>query len=281
MSALIAFETAARHASFKKAAVELNVTPAAISHQVKSLEQELRITLFHRYHRGVELTELGAYLLVALQRSFEGINDALDQLRARTSKAAVTIRVTTAVSSLWLMPRLAEFWRTHGHVSVAQIVNDTDQDHNDCDLSIHYADMSKDKGDCRVLFHDRIAALCSPRFAAAHAIQSIGELAKLPLIHMEAGNTGWTSWKDWFASLGYTGPIRVDHRVNNYLIALQAAQDDMGVVLGWDGLTHELVSSGRLVPLLPIDISSPQDFYVKLHSQASKPAQQLFNWLGQ
>src|SRR5690554_3383497 len=104
MSALVAFEAAARHVGFKAAARELNVTPAAISHQVKALETELRCQLFHRNHRGVELTETGAYLLVALQRGFEAMGDAVDQLRRRSNRASVTIAVTTAVSSLWLTP---------------------------------------------------------------------------------------------------------------------------------------------------------------------------------
>ena len=88
MSALVAFETAARHVGFKAAARELNVTPAAISHQVKALETELGTPLFHRHHRGVELTETGAYLLVALQRGFETMAEAVDQLRHRSNRAS-------------------------------------------------------------------------------------------------------------------------------------------------------------------------------------------------
>ena len=279
MSSLISFEAAARHVSFKAASKELNVTPAAISHQVKALEQELRCTLFRRYHRGVELTETGAYLLISLQRGFEHMNDALDQLRARTPKVSVMIRATTAVSSLWLTPRLAQFWKSHGHISVAQIVSDSDQHQPDCDLSIHYGDMSRETGTCRALFHDHITALASPQFVQKHKVEAISDLAKIPLIHLDSAESSWTDWHGWCSALGYTGPLKNSHRVNNYVIALQAAQDDMGAVLGWDGLTRTFIDSGKLVRILPDSVASPQDFFVKLHPQASERAKQVYDWL--
>lgn len=281
MSMLVSFEAAARHVSFKVAAQELNVTPAAVSHQVKALERELGLALFRRHHRGVDLTETGAYLLVALQRGFEGMSEALDQLRARSTRASVTIHATTAVSSLWLTPRLAQFWKTHGQISIAQSVDDTARQAEDCDLAIRYGDISKDSGTCRVLFRDRIMILGSPRFARQHSIDDLSDLARLPLIHLDAAETGWTDWQDWCRALGYSGPLRNSHRVNNYVIALQAAQDDMGAVLGWGGLTRAILASGRLVPLLPLSIPSPLDFYVKLQPHASERAKLVFKWLAE
>lgn len=277
--ALIAFEAAARNAGFKVAAAELNVTPAAVSQQVKALEQELGRPLFRRYHRGVELTGAGAYLFVALQRGFEGINEAMEQLRAEVGRSAIMIRSTTAVSALWLTPRLAQFWKSYQHISVSQIVSDVDRSASDCDLSIHYGDMSKETGTCHAIFHDRILALGGPRFARRHKVATVAELAALPLIHLEAPESGWTDWREWVRALGYTGPLKTTHRVNNYMIALQAAEDDMGAVLGWEGLTAGLIESGRLVRLLPESVPSPQDFYVKLHSQSSNRARLVFDWL--
>ena len=276
---LISFEAAARHVSFKTAAAELNVTPAAISHQVKSLEQELNCSLFRRHHRGVELTESGAYLLVGLQRGFEGISEALQQLRSQYDRSGVTIRSSTAVSSLWLTPRLAQFWKSYGHISVTQVVTDLGFDTSKCDLSIFYGDASQEKARCHVLFRDRIMALGSPRFMEQNGITCIQDLARVPLIHLDAPGTGWTDWREWTNQLGYDGPVNSAHRVNNYTIALQAAQDDMGAVLGWEGLTSELVASGKLVSLLPQAISSPLDFYVALHNTASDRAKLVYQWL--
>lgn len=277
--ALIAFEAAARNAGFKTAARELNVTPAAVSQQVKALEQELGRMLFRRYHRGVELTGTGAYLFVALQRGFEGINEAMEQLRAQAGRGAIMIRSTTAVSALWLTPRLAQFWKSYQHISVSQIVSDDDRSASDCDLSIHYGDMTKESGTCQAIFHDRILALGGRRFAHQNRIETVADLAALPLIHLEAPESGWTDWRDWARALGYSGPLKTAHRVNNYMIALQAAEDDMGAVLGWEGLTAGLVESGRLVRLLPDSVPAPQDFYIKLHNQSSDRARLVFDWL--
>ncbi|MEX0284144.1 MAG: LysR substrate-binding domain-containing protein [Paracoccaceae bacterium] len=279
IGSLVSFEAAARTVSFKQAAEELNVTPAAVSHQVKALEQDLQCKLFNRHHRGVELTESGAYLLVALQRGFEGIDEAVSQLRGHRNRSAVTIKSTTAVSSLWLTPRLAQFWKTHGHISVAQVVSDQDNDGSNCDLSIHYGDLSRETGTCRALFHDEIMALCSPRFAEQNAITDISDLSRIPLIHLDAPESDWTDWRAWAKALGFDRELGSAHRVNNYVIALQAAQDDMGAVLGWDGLTRELIQSGQLVQLLPNTVTSPLDFYVKLHNQSSDRAALVFRWL--
>jgi len=279
MSALVAFEAAARHVSFKEAARELNVTPAAVSHQIKALEAGLHCALFQRHHRGVELTETGAYLLVALQRGFEAMNDAVNQLRRRSERPSVTIRVTTAVSSLWLTPKLAQFWKAHGDISVAQIVSDTGQSPADCDLSISYGQMARETGTCSILFHDLIMALGSPRFASAHKVERVEELATLPLIHFESNVAGWTDWQGWFRALGYSGPVRNTHRVNNYVIALQAARDDMGAVLGWVSLTKAYLDTGELVPLVPHQVETAEDFYVKLHPHASRRARLVYDWL--
>lgn len=279
MHALVCFEAAARHQGFKRAASELHVTPAAISHQVKGLEAELGRELFRRHHRGVELTESGAYLLLALQKGFEGISDSITQLRTQQSQAAVTISATTAVSSLWLTPRLAAFWRRHAAISVAQIVSDLAVPRSQWDLSIKYGDISKEDVECRVLFRDRIMALGSPRFAEENGIRDMENLLRAPLIHLEAEDTGWTGWREWCEKLGYPRPRAHGFSVNNYIIALQAAQDDMGAILGWESLTTPLIESGKLVRLVAEDIPSPQDFYIRINPRASGRAMLLCDWL--
>ncbi|MEM6987242.1 MAG: LysR family transcriptional regulator [Pseudomonadota bacterium] len=279
MSALKSFEAAARHMSFKAAARELNVTPAAVSHQIKALEQELRFKLFDRHHRGVELTETGAYLFVVLQRSFESMRDAIDQLRSRATQASVSIHTTSAVSSLWLTPRLGEFWRANGHISVGQYLSDDTTERHQVDLSIKYGDITADSGTRRILFKDRISALGSPEFARQYSSGKISGVGKMPLIHLDTPNSQWTTWEEWARSLHYAGGLRTAHRVNNYLIALQAALDGIGAVLGWEGLTGQYLATGRLVKVLPFTISSSLDFYVKLHNEDSPDARVLFDWL--
>ncbi|MCZ7676374.1 MAG: hypothetical protein M5U35_11545 [Roseovarius sp.] len=98
-------------------------------------------------------------------------------------------------------------------------------------------------------------------------------------MHFDSGVAGWTDWRGWFRALGHDGPINNSHRVNNYVIALQAARDDMGAVLGWVGLTRSYIDSGQLVPLVPDEIETVEDFYVKLQPHASDRARLVHDWL--
>lgn len=279
MTALICFEAAARNSSFKKAAQEMNVTPAAVSHQIKALEADLGCMLFQRRHRSVELTEKGAFLFLAIQRGFEAVSDGVSQLRTRTETVDVTIATSTAISSLWLTPKMPGFWKLHPEITVSQIISDVPVHHSRCDLSVHYGDARSDDADVRELFRDHIVALGTRRFAAEHSIHSVDDLLRVPLVHLSGEDTGWTTWADWFAALDRPSPKGRKFHVNNYMIALQAAQDDVGAVLGWDGLVGELMRDGRLVRLVPEGIPSPGVFYLKTHPRASAKARLFANWL--
>lgn len=278
MTALICFEAAARNASFKKAAQEMNVTPAAVSHQIKALETDLECSLFLRRSRGVELTEKGAFLFLAIQRGLETISEAVTQIRDRQEKVDVTIRTTTAVSALWLTPKISAFWKIHPAITVSQIVSDIPGTGR-CDLSVHYGDPQENGIEYRTLFQDRIVALGTPAFAAEHGIHGVEDLLKAPLIHMCNEEAGWTTWADWFLALGRPLPKGRNFYVNNYMIALQAAQDDVGAVLGWDGLVGSLMQDGRLVRLVADSVRSPVPFHLKIHPKATSKARLFADWL--
>ncbi|MCA1494631.1 LysR family transcriptional regulator [Ensifer sp. NBAIM29] len=278
MTALICFEAAARNASFKKAAQEMNVTPAAVSHQIKALETDLECSLFLRRSRGVELTEKGAFLFLAIQRGLETISEAVTQIRDRQEKVDVTIRTTTAVSALWLTPKISAFWKIHPAITVSQIVSDIPGTGR-CDLSVHYGDPQENGIEYRTLFQDRIVALGTPAFAAEHGIRGVEDLLKAPLIHMCNEEAGWTTWADWFLALGRPLPKGRNFYVNNYMIALQAAQDDVGAVLGWDGLVGSLMQDGRLVRLVADSVRSPVPFHLKIHPKATSKARLFADWL--
>ncbi|MCA1444247.1 LysR family transcriptional regulator [Ensifer sp. IC4062] len=279
MTALICFEAAARNASFKKAAQEMNVTPAAVSHQIKALETDLGCNLFLRRSRGVELTEKGAFLFLAIQRGFEAISEAVTQIRDRPETVDVTIRTTTAVSSLWLTPKISAFWKIHPNITVSQITSDVPGMTGRCDLSIHYGDPQENGVEYRKLFQDRIVALGTPAFAAQYGISRVEDLLKAPLIHMSNEENGWTTWADWFSALRHPLPKGRSFSVNNYMIALQAAQDDVGAVLGWDGLVESLMQGGRLVQLVADAIPSPVPFHLKIHPKATSKARLFADWL--
>lgn len=279
ITALICFEAAARKSSFKAAAQEINVTPAAVSHQIKALEQDLGCMLFHRRYRGVELTEKGAFLMIALQRGFETISDAVLQLRENPEAVDVTIRSSAAISALWLTPRISAFWRVNPDITVSQIISDVPGTPGRHDLSIRY-DSPQDNGEeWHQLFRDTILALGSERFRNQQGIRSLDDLMTAPLIHLRSEENAWTTWPEWFATLGRSAPHGRSLYVNNHMIALQSAEDGMGAVLGWTGLLGTLLDSGRLVRLVPDSIVSPQPFYLTIHPRASGKARMFADWL--
>ncbi|MDS9469851.1 LysR substrate-binding domain-containing protein [Paracoccus sp. MBLB3053] len=279
ITALLSFEAAGRHLSFKLAAKETNVTPAAVSHQIKALEQDLGCAMFIRRHRGVELTEKGAFLLITLQRALETISDSVTQLRESTDKVDVTIRATTAVSSLWLTPKIGAFWKVYPDISVSQIISDVPGSAGKYDLSIRYAMPQQDDEEWRPLFQDRILALGSEAFRQQHDIRHASDLMNVPLIHMRSEENDWTGWSDWFRALGLAAAKGRSMHVNNHMIALQAAQDDVGAVLGWERLLGDRLGQMGLVRLVPESLPSPAGFHLTIHSRASAKARLFADWL--
>lgn len=275
---LACFESAARNLSFKLASAELNVTPAAVSHRIKALEQELGQPLFNRQYRGVELTEAGALLFVSLQRSFGMMSDSVARIRARHNRTGVSIAATTAMSGLWLTPRLADFWNRYPGIAISQDIHDSGRAQG-VDLSLHYGDPELEDDETRLLFKDRILALGTPQFARTHGIRTLSDLAQAPLIHTESGANGWTDWPEWFASLQRPAPHGPGFYLNNYLISLRAAENHIGAVLGWEGLLGSYLDSGRLVPLVPEAMESPHPFYLRIHGRASANALLFADWL--
>ncbi|PIB25894.1 transcriptional regulator [Amylibacter kogurei] len=261
---LKSFECAARCGSIKDAATELFVTPGAVSHQVKALEQELGVQLFTRRHRAIELTPEGWMLKDALSRGFFDMSRAIKSVQLRADPNSVTIGATTAVSSLWLTPRISKFWRDHGEITINQQVRDRPFTRPvSLDLIIEYRVSTPDEPH-DVLFNDVLLPLCSPGFNHSPEPQ-LNNLAAMPLIHLDAKETNWTSWRNWFDSLQYDGDLSTRHRVNNYTIALQLAKDGQGVVLGWQRLVAPLLDAGELVVLGRYKSAAPGRFYL-IHS---------------
>ena len=144
---------------------------------------------------------------------------------------------------------------------------------------IHYGNPQEEGVEYRNLFQDHIVALGTPGFIAEHRIAGLDDLLKAPLIYSSGEETDWTTWSDWFAALAWPVPKGRGFHVNNYMIALQAAQDDVGAVLGWDGLVGSLMREERLVKLVPESVPSPKAFYLKIHPRASSQARLFSDWL--
>ncbi|RZO42063.1 MAG: LysR family transcriptional regulator [Rhodobacteraceae bacterium] len=273
------FEAAGRLKSFKDAADELHVTPGAVSHQIRSLEQELDMKLFLRESRAVNLTPEGKDLFEVVSSSLNEIGQTVKKLRELNETQHISIGSTTAVLSMWLSQKIAQFWREYGHIQINQEVRDRPfRRPLSLDMIVEYSTNPPEETS-NILFEDTLLPLCSPEFEGKN-ISRLEQLSKSYLIHLDAKDTNWTSWANWFETLDYNGDISVRHRVNNYAIALQLAQDGMGVVLGWRHLVKPLIESGSLIPLTKYEIAAPGKFYLVQSKGNQKKYSKIFSeWL--
>ena len=273
------FEAAGRLKSFKDAADELHVTPGAVSHQIRSLEQELDMKLFLRESRAVNLTPEGKDLFEVVSSSLNEIGQTVKKLRELNETQHISIGSTTAVLSMWLSQKIAQFWREYGHIQINQEVRDRPfRRPLSLEMIVEYSTNPPEETS-KILFEDTLLPLCSPEFEGKN-ISKLEQLSKSYLIHLDAKDTNWTSWANWFETLDYNGEISVRHRVNNYAIALQLAQDGMGVVLGWRHLVKPLIESGSLIPLTKYEIAAPGKFYLVQSKGNQKKYSKIFSeWL--
>ncbi len=283
LTSLAAFEASARHLSFKRAAHELNVTPGAVSRQIKALEADIGLPLFQRVHRGVVLTADGTKLYNILAQGFSQISQTYQDIRNRERRASVTIGATTAFASLWLMPRLGGFARTHPEITLNHVISDRAHElrTSEVDIRVRYGKGVWPDERALKLFDDRIYPVCGPDFAEAHPTNDLDGITKLPLLVMDGVDPEWTDWTEWFQRLGQTPQNLDTRRFNNYFIALQAAQDNLGVVLGWNSLVKPLVAAGKLTRLTGLEITAPGAFYVTTNASRNLTghSQILMDWL--
>ena len=283
LTALAAFEAAARHRSMTRAAAELNVTIGAVSRQIRQLESYVGEPLLRRERRGVEASPKGNELYGVLSASFSQISQTLQHIKTTQSSTAVTVGASTAVASLWLMKRIGDFWRAHPDVTVNHLVSDNANDlrRSEVDLRIRYGFGSWPDESAHFLFRDHLIPVCGRRFLREHANTSIDALAKAPLLNMDQLDPSWTTWEEWFRLVGRPVERLQGRHANNYTSILNAAADNQGVALGWSGLIAPLLKDGSLVRFGKSEVLAPGAFYVTWndHRTLSKAAELLKAWL--
>ncbi len=281
LTQLASFEAAARHGSFKQAGNELNVTSSAVSHQIRGLENDLSTDLFQRRNRSVKLTPAGEQLFAALETSFAEIGKNCEELRALGAQSTVTIAATTAVSALWLSPRISRFLKENPEYRVNQELNDNPSKIRDrAHLQIHYG-QPRGREDGQELFRDELVPVASAEFSKRYNVLNLPALARMPLIELVTDERGWTSWPDWFSELGYLGEINYSQKINNYLSALQAARDGAGAVLGWRQLLKPMLDRGELVVVTDYVLPAKQSFFLSSweEDKLNDAAKTMREWL--
>ncbi len=283
LTGLNTFDACARHRSFTAAAVELGVTLGAVSRQVKALEKELDCALFQRHHRGVELTAAGIELFQVLSAGFQQIGSLCRELKSRARSADVVIGTTTSFASLWLMPRLGAFWQRYRDVNLSHAISDNPNDAGfmNADIRVRYGD-GKWRGERAThLFDDRIYPVCGRALAAEHEFVHPADLLRFPLLQLDSVDPAWTGWDAWLAQWDCDLSRANFRRFNNYVVALHAAEENQGIVLGWHSQVDGLIARGDLVRLGDFEIAAPGSYYLTWDAQRSLPpaALCLRDWL--
>jgi LysR family transcriptional regulator, glycine cleavage system transcriptional activator len=289
LNGLRAFEAAARHLSFARAAEELHVSPAAVSHQIRTLEDQLGVQLFRRLNRAVVLTEAGALAFPGIRGGFEELRRALRQLDKRAGgERVVVVTVAPAFASKWLVPRLAAFIARYPEIDlrIGTTMATVDLASGQADVAVRY-NLGNNDGLVSDKLLDEVATpMCRPELLdGSPPLQKPADLANHTLIHDDSlarvwpGTPGWTKWlaRAGLPDLNASGGPHFEHSDH----CIDAAIAGSGVVLGRKTMARRDLELGYLVAPFDIDIPFPGSMYsVTTLEKASNPNVRAFrDWL--
>jgi LysR family glycine cleavage system transcriptional activator len=283
LSALRVFEAAARHASFQKAATELNLTASAVSHAIQTLENWLGVALFHRGARGLKLTSAGETYAPLVNQALTILAKATDRIPGRKASGTLAISSAPTFANKMLLPLLDKF---AAEFSDVRVTIDTSRRRVDLtldnfDIAIRFAPTKKPAPDWTLLAEETLLPVCSPFFKKKLGQQAdLDALLRAPLIHVTSTST---DWEYWFATNKIEPPpsIETGLRVDTFQMGYDAAARGLGVVLGRSPLIDDEIASGRLVALAGKPIPSGDAYWlVTPETDFQKPEVRLFrNWL--
>lgn len=293
LNALRTFEAVARLKSFTKAADELSVTRAAVSHQIKNLEEYVGFSLFERHTRSISLTPAGEVALPKLREGFNNISDAVHLMTSHLSNENISVWMAPSFASKWLVPKLHTFSSRYPEIdmqlhAVSGLI-DTTEDNSysmedlfrseDADVVIRFG--SGDYPGCTVhkLFSVKAVPLCSPELLnnPDKPLKKPEDLIHHTLLHDNTAYKGRPQWSEWLKQEGIKG---INHerglKFNHNSLALDSAIDGQGVLLGIEALARKDINEGRLC--IPFDISLPlkMSYYV-IHPESVDSNQHAVN----
>jgi len=276
------FEVAARHLSLSAAASELNVTPAAVSQQVRLLELRLGEKLFVRHARGLRLTLAGEALVPVCRESFERLDTALAELFGDRGKQQLVIRVSLGFARQWLLERLAGFARKHPEIPIRLVTTVWAGEPLDSSVDV---DIRLTAGpipgmQSHQLTHDAVFPVCSPGLAKAPPrLRRPSDLRHRSLLTTIGFAEGW---RHWFAAAGIDPePSATRLEFDSMRLALEMAALGHGVALARSSYAEDLLRAGRVKPLFNVRISASDNVYMTLARglEGSSPAVQFRDWI--
>ncbi len=292
LTALRAFEAAARHLSLTKAADELHVTAGALSHQIRGLEELLGVQLFERRVRSIALTDAGKLLYPGLQTGFTHIREAVARLGRANNDRVLVVSTPPGLTSKWLAPRLYRFASAHPDIDarISSTLSNANFQTDGVDVAVRNLPLVPPRDPALVV--ERLVELafipvCSPQFLATHGpLDTPAALAHAPLIHDDTlvGRAHIASWDDWFKAAGVDdADSSRGLRFNSADHALDATGEGAGVLLTHDLLAYDDLRMGRLVIPFRLSLRSERGyFFVCPTNRQDHPHVQAFrSWIKQ
>jgi LysR family transcriptional regulator of beta-lactamase len=277
LNALRASEASARHHSFTRAAIELCVTQAAVSHQVKNLEAQLGVTLFRRLPRGLMVTEEGEALLPVVRDSFDRIGETLDRFKEGHLREVLAVGAVGTFAVGWLLPRLSAFHEQAPFVDLRLSTNNNRVDiaAEGLDYAVRFGTGAWHGLDAIELFEAPLTVLCSPQIAAHLA--SPEDVFEQTLLRSYRND----EWPKWFAAAGLKGPAAVRGMTfDSSLAMMDAAMQGAGVALAPPLMFARLLATGEIVQPFEVSIALGSYWLTRLQSKQSSSAMENFaDWL--
>lgn len=268
LNAVRAFEAAARHLSFNKAAAELHVTAAAVSQQVRGLEEWLGVVLFRRLPRGVRLTDAGQGYWRRVSAVLDELADATRLVRREDGSAALTVSTMPSFAARWLIPRLGRFSARHPGIDVRVVASSdlVDFTRDDVDVAVRFGPGNYPGLRVDLLMGEEIFVVCSPALRdGPHPLREPLDLRFHTLLHDLPDPRAMhdLNWAEWLAAVGVhdVDPSRGPRFTYTHM-SLQAAAAGQGVALGTSALIADDLATGRLVRPFAASVRSPFSYYV-------------------
>jgi len=285
MTALAAFDAAARHSSFTRAGEELRIGREAVSRHIRNLEGHLGVKLFRRVHRAVELTEAGRTYRTAVQDCLRGLAAAAEDLRRSGGPARVTVTATIAVASFWLTPRLPRFRARHPDVELRVAASDAPVETamNDADLGLRYGTGAWPGLTATHLFDVESFPVCAPDYLqGAPPLTVPADLANHTLLNLDGAAHAAEDWGWWLTQAGVPAPPAARRLgFDSYANVIDAAVQGQGVALGFGHIIGSLLRQGKLTRPIAAENSRGHAVYLVVPRGAalSANAQKFFDWI--
>jgi LysR family transcriptional regulator of beta-lactamase len=276
LNGLRAFEAAARHSSFTKAAIELCVTPAALGHQVKALEERLGAPLFRRLPRGLALTDEGQALLPVLRDAFDRMAAALAPFDEGGRREIVSVGAVGTFAVGWLLPRLPAFAAEHPEVDARITTNNNRVDiaEEGLDFAIRFGDGAWHGTDAVLLFEAPLTPLCNPE--TARRLKRPEDLRGETLLRSYRSG----EWIAWLEAAGVAPPPLTGTVFDSAAAMVEAAMAGHGVALAPSSMFERPIGEGRLVRPFPEEVNVGGYWLTRLKSKAPTPAMAAFQrWI--